>query len=318
MYSVDLKPEEAVVGTYLVIVAGQGAVTWLRPAEEVWWMSAERPGRVGADRARRWRTNGARWWRSNRTGRWISDGVGLGKNRAMVVLFGWTRGAGWQLRRFEGVNQVHLCEDRRRWDKIELLLWLEHLHFCCIELSEFCPWQMVHDTGTKWVTHHIDGGTHSVTEWTNSIAVSKWNDESHQELNNTNIFTTHLTKVIFYTKKAPEQKLKQSEQWFPATPYTPTPTPSAYQTPDSQQPVDSNQQTDVLGGQADSGQDQQHGHQSCTGNTGSSNTGQSGSHTVEIIKHNSNHNAEARTQKKCFFLTMRGHWLIPRCLETPN
>lgn len=32
----QLKPEKAVVGRYLVIMAGQGAVTRLRPAEEAW------------------------------------------------------------------------------------------------------------------------------------------------------------------------------------------------------------------------------------------------------------------------------------------
>lgn len=47
----------------------------------------------------------------------------------------------------------------------------------------------------------------------------------------------------------------------------------------SQQPVNSNQQTDILGRQAHSGQDQKHGHQSGTGNTGCSNTGQGGCQT---------------------------------------
>lgn len=47
----------------------------------------------------------------------------------------------------------------------------------------------------------------------------------------------------------------------------------------SQQPIDSNQQTDVLGWQAYSGQDQQHSHQAGTGNTGCSNTGQGGCQT---------------------------------------
>ena len=47
----------------------------------------------------------------------------------------------------------------------------------------------------------------------------------------------------------------------------------------SQQPVHSNQQTDVLGGQANCGQDQEHGHQSSTWDTGGSNTGQGGGQT---------------------------------------
>ncbi len=47
----------------------------------------------------------------------------------------------------------------------------------------------------------------------------------------------------------------------------------------SQQPVDSNQQTDVLGWQANSSQDQEHRHQASTGNTGCSNTGQGGCQT---------------------------------------
>lgn len=58
-------------------------------------------------------------------------------------------------------------------------------------------------------------------------------------------------------------------------------TAATAQTHDSQQPVDGDQQTDVLGWQADGRQDQQHGHQSGAGNTGSSNTGQGGSHTKE-------------------------------------
>lgn len=66
------------------------------------------------------------------------------------------------------------------------------------------------------------------------------------------------------------------------TTHTPlTHTLSNYQTPDSQQPVDGDEQTDVLSRQAHGGQDQQHGNQSSTGDTGSSNTGQGGSHTGE-------------------------------------
>lgn len=47
----------------------------------------------------------------------------------------------------------------------------------------------------------------------------------------------------------------------------------------SQQPVNSNQQTDVLGWQAYSSQDQEHSHQAGTGNTGCSDTGQGGRQT---------------------------------------
>lgn len=47
----------------------------------------------------------------------------------------------------------------------------------------------------------------------------------------------------------------------------------------SQQPVNSNQQTDILGRQTHGSQDQKHGHQSGTGDTGCSNTGQGGCQT---------------------------------------
>lgn len=47
----------------------------------------------------------------------------------------------------------------------------------------------------------------------------------------------------------------------------------------SQQPVNSNKQTDILGWQAHSGEDQKHSHQSGTGDTGCSNTGQGGCQT---------------------------------------
>lgn len=60
---------------------------------------------------------------------------------------------------------------------------------------------------------------------------------------------------------------------------------NASTTLDSQQPVDSNQQADVLGWQADGRQDQQHGYQSGAGNAGSSNTGQGGGHTEEEEGH---------------------------------
>ena len=49
--------------------------------------------------------------------------------------------------------------------------------------------------------------------------------------------------------------------------------------PDSQEPIHSDEQTDVLGRQAHRRQDQQHGHQAGTGNTGRSHTGQRGRHT---------------------------------------
>lgn len=46
-----------------------------------------------------------------------------------------------------------------------------------------------------------------------------------------------------------------------------------------QQPVDGNQEADVLSGQPNCREDQQHGYQSGTGDTGSSYTGQGGRHT---------------------------------------
>lgn len=46
-------------GRYLVIVAGQGAVARLRPAEEARGMSTERPRGMGADGARRGRADRA-------------------------------------------------------------------------------------------------------------------------------------------------------------------------------------------------------------------------------------------------------------------
>lgn len=42
---------------------------------------------------------------------------------------------------------------------------------------------------------------------------------------------------------------------------------------DLQKPIDSDQQADVLSGQSNRCENQQHGHQSSTGDTGSSNTG---------------------------------------------
>lgn len=48
---------------------------------------------------------------------------------------------------------------------------------------------------------------------------------------------------------------------------------------DSQQPVDGDEQADVLRGQTHGGQDQQHGDQSSAGNTGGAHTGQGGRHT---------------------------------------
>lgn len=46
----------------------------------------------------------------------------------------------------------------------------------------------------------------------------------------------------------------------------------------SQQPVDSDQEADVLSGQPHRREDQEHGHESSTGDTGRSNAGQSGCH----------------------------------------
>lgn len=74
------------------------------------------------------------------------------------------------------------------------------------------------------------------------------------------------------TEKALEEKLRASESSY---------SHSTYQTPDSQQPVDSDEQADVLSRQTHGCQDEQHRNQSSTGNTGSSNTGQGGSHTEE-------------------------------------
>lgn len=47
-----------------------------------------------------------------------------------------------------------------------------------------------------------------------------------------------------------------------------------------QQPVDSDQEADVLSGQPHRREDQKHGHQSSTGDTGCSHAGQGGSHTM--------------------------------------
>lgn len=89
----------------------------------------------------------------------------------VVVELGRAGGARRQLGRFERVDEVHLREDGGRGDEIELLLWREDLHFCRVQFGEFRLGQVVHDAGTERVAHHIDGGTHSVTGWTNSISV---------------------------------------------------------------------------------------------------------------------------------------------------
>lgn len=68
---------------------------------------------------------------------------------AVVVLFGRARGARWKLGRFERVDKVHLCEDGRRGDEIELLLRPEKLHFCSVKIGEFSLRQVVHDAGTE-------------------------------------------------------------------------------------------------------------------------------------------------------------------------
>ena len=49
----------------------------------------------------------------------------------------------------------------------------------------------------------------------------------------------------------------------------------------SQQPVDSDQEADVLSGQPHRREDQEHGHESRTGDTGCSDTGQGGCHTAQ-------------------------------------
>lgn len=157
-------------------MAGQDTISWLCPAQEAWGMSMERPGRVGTDGTRRGRTDGAWWRRPDRTGWRVSDVVGLGEYVTVVVLFGWARGTRRQLGRFERVDHVHLREDWRRRDEIELPLLRERLHFGCIKFGELRLWQVIHNPGTKWVANDIDGGTHSVTEWTNGISVSEWND----------------------------------------------------------------------------------------------------------------------------------------------
>lgn len=120
--------------------------------------------------------------------------MGLGENVAVVVLFGWAGGARWQLGRFERVDQVHFCEDWGWRDEIELLLRREYLHFRCVEFGELCLRQVVHDAGAERVAHHIDGGTHSVTGWTNSVSISERNN--NQELRNTNALTLKLKKLL--------------------------------------------------------------------------------------------------------------------------
>lgn len=49
--------------------------------------------------------------------------------------------------------------------------------------------------------------------------------------------------------------------------------PNVYRVDDLQKPVDGDEQADVLSGQPNRCENQQHGHQSGTGDTGSSNTG---------------------------------------------
>lgn len=156
-------------------MAGQDTISCpvLCPAQEAWGMSTERPGRVGTDGTRRGRTDGAWWRRPDRTGWRVSDGVGLGEYVTVVVLFGWARGTRRQLGRFERVDHVHLRQDWRRRDEIELPLLRERLHFGRIKFGELRLWQVIHNPGTEWVANDIDGGTHSVTEWTNGISVSE-------------------------------------------------------------------------------------------------------------------------------------------------
>lgn len=77
-----------------------------------------------------------------------------------------------------------------------------------------------------------------------------------------------------------------------------------------QQPVNSDQEAYVLSGQPNCSQDQNHGHQSGTGNTGSSHTSQSGRHTARKAKVNltqscMNSNIPARLQ--AVILTYKSH-----------
>lgn len=71
---------------------------------------------------------------------------------------------------------------------------------------------------------------------------------------------------------------------------------------DSQQPVHSNQEADVLSGQPHCCEDQKHGHKSCTGDTGCSNTGQGGCHTNQET-HSNNLTLLAYVNKKRFLAT---------------
>lgn len=136
--------------------------------------------------------------------------MGLGENVAVVVLFGRAGGARWQLGRFERVDQVHFCEDRGWGDEIELLLRHEHSHFRCVEFGELRLRQVVHDAGAERVAHHIDGGTHSVTGWTNSVSVSERNN--HQELKTTNVSrrSSERQRVLIHTP--PIRHLTHSSQ----------------------------------------------------------------------------------------------------------
>lgn len=148
-------------------MAGQGAVARLSPVAEARRMGAERPRGMGADGARRRGADGARRRGADGTGGGVSDGLGLGENMAVVVQFERAGGPGGQLGRFEGIHQVHLHEDRRRRDEIQRLLSREH--FGRVQIGQLRSGQMIHDAGAERVAHHVDGGTHSVAEWTNSL-----------------------------------------------------------------------------------------------------------------------------------------------------
>lgn len=215
-------------------------------------MSSERPRGMGTNGARRRGTDGARRWGLDGTGGGVSDGLGLGEDIAVMVRFERAGGPGGQLGRFERIDQVHFGEDRRRGDEIQRLVGRER--FSCVQLGQLGSRQVIHDPGAERVAHHVDGGAHPVTEWT------------HREAGHGD------TLPSLHVRTEPVR--------------TRTPSTDTHQTPDSQQPVHSNQQTDVLSGQAHGGQDQQHGHQSSTGDAGGSNTGQGGGHAEERRRFN--------------------------------
>lgn len=150
---------------YLVVVAGQGAVARIRPAEEARRVGAERPRRVGAHGTRGRRADRARRRGTDRTGWRIGDRVGLGQDVAVVVLLGRAGRTGGKLGWLERVHKVHLGEDGRWRDEIQFLLHRENLHIGRIYFLELRFGQVVHDTGPERVAHNVDGGAHPVAEW---------------------------------------------------------------------------------------------------------------------------------------------------------